>query len=735
MNNKFYQACFTRVDGRGAASGWQTVCTSPDADTKLIQFFESTEKSNEVIGEQPKDSNGTAKCMMEISCNEKYLGLTYVQYGLSDNTGRATFFSHGYLFEDAYELLKTPERFLGISRTNYHFSIEETKNIPNTLIIDSFDVEESILSKYGISRDNYLALMKCIYYPLLSSIHTTVHVITDGTDEMAKDLLFLIYNALPFSLRTRITAVTYAKPQSVNSILVFSDARPSYGSYINPYTGENNILTSDFCAKLDRYPNAMFYPLHMPYKYKDNYYLYIESILTAMGNCKQQNMDMLRLAYLTLFRGRISNDDLVSTLYDWLTLPINTNERTDKLVNDILKLIVDKHIMLSEEHIRLLSKRAAESSIPEFRSAALKYEALTIAQQDSYKATELLRSYHNNTAFFQELIQMLRSYDPHNKIVERFYDSEVQRIMSDPHASYSDMISLLKECSAMPELLPSIRKEFTIKAFDIAKAERNRGVSFVTSCENLHRAMQQIDPNTKVDIRILKDEYDTQFVENLDISKLDEYGTFYKEFSSEFPESFRFYKAVVAAVNHDYDELSEYFEYNNRAPKNIYSKYSKHKYNKKITDIALSYNASEYCMSIVCWIAFATAVGNSLPISFMVKNEASLLLNAENFEKSLQNDPFWDDFQNLSKDLRAMVKAQEKKGVSLKAPSKKTTVKSKSENLIADEKPRQAGGFFEKLIRPKKDENFISPIMPDKKGAEDKNSQKNSSKSKKKKGK
>ena len=74
------------------------------------------------------------------------------------------------------------------------------------------------MEKYGLNRDLCVNFVKCALFPLFSSAQTTVFVKTDGSREMAMDLLYIIYHSLPYSLRPRVTASTYAKPTGGNSM-------------------------------------------------------------------------------------------------------------------------------------------------------------------------------------------------------------------------------------------------------------------------------------------------------------------------------------------------------------------------------------------------------------------------------------------------------------------------------------------------------------------------------------
>ena len=119
--DKFYQACYTRVGGADRNSGWQLTNTSPDTPAKLLNAFEQRQKGNEPVGrETPRDVNREFLCALDISCEQDTVSYTRIQYGVPCH-GREGSYSHGYLFPNAYEFLKDPNRLLALADDNFCF--------------------------------------------------------------------------------------------------------------------------------------------------------------------------------------------------------------------------------------------------------------------------------------------------------------------------------------------------------------------------------------------------------------------------------------------------------------------------------------------------------------------------------------------------------------------------------------------------------------------------------------
>ena len=104
---RFYQICFTRMD---QGVGWTTFNASPDIPQSMLADFSRMEAGNEIKGKVPVGRDGTPLHMREWACARDYFYAVMVEYGHKDEHGRSSFFSHGYGFENAYELLKDPSR-------------------------------------------------------------------------------------------------------------------------------------------------------------------------------------------------------------------------------------------------------------------------------------------------------------------------------------------------------------------------------------------------------------------------------------------------------------------------------------------------------------------------------------------------------------------------------------------------------------------------------------------------
>lgn len=640
MNTKFYQACFTRVDTGNMSAGWQVVNTSSDMSQSMVAFFESNEKSNDVSVTK-QNADGSPLRVTKIICDAKNIALTQVQYGLSDNSGRSRFFSHGYIASDPYEVLKDPQQVLGLSDANFHFSLEETENAPDLLTYDGQFSEEAIFEKYGWKNsDVYLKFVKCALYPLFSSTQTTVFIKTDGSRQMAMELLYIIYHTIPFSMRSRVTASTYAKPMGANSMYVFTDELPSVGSRVDPLTGDNNILSDGYEKRLERYRFPLFYAQHMPMAVEihDGYYDKIEKTLEVMGDVHLNKPEAIRLAFMTLTDTSIADDEIGGVLYDWLSLSVPMNDGIIELVEKFVRLAIKKNVQLSDNVITLLQKRLKETNSQSLRKVYLEFDAHRLIRA-GFKAHPELMKYRKIPVYFRDLCEVLKQSEAGNLLLNTFYLDGAKHLVNSASCSYSDMIAFLDECSYVKDI-EEIRSLFFDKCFAIAQAKQRRGDHFKNVYKEYGNAARQIYPIMPTAGKQLAAEYDELFRTAFAEERVMEYEEFYYTHSREFPWSVDFLEIWKEIGNQRFKYVPEYLErltgrYNQMlTPEDVKA------FASRLFDHAVQNDAASICTNVGFWSKFSDILGYDL-IELMAKKRADVLCDPELLYASLKMDKFW----------------------------------------------------------------------------------------------
>ena len=646
MSTKFYQACFTRVDTGNLSAGWQVVNASADIMQSMVSFFENNEKANDVSVNK-QNADGSPLRVTKIICDAKNIGLTQVQYGLSDSSGRARFFSHGYIASDPYEVLKKPEDILYLSDENFRFSVEETQNMPGELSYVRPLSEEEIMDKYGLSREACVRLIRCALFPLFSSTQTTVYVKTDGSREMAMELLYLVYRALPYSLRPRVTASTYAKPAGANSMYVFTDDIPAVGNRVDPLTGENNILGEAYGKRLERFPFATYYAEHMPQTTENHnrYYAALEDVLRDMGDIHTSRVESLRLAYMTLTSAETADSEIGGLLYDWLSLSVPANEKVTRRIEKFVRAAAAKGIALSENVIRLLQERVRESSSETLYDAYVQYEAQAHirAGREAFGKLDEQRRDH---AFYQALCAALRQSPEGEEFLNAYFLAGAKQRVALRSCSYSDMVGFVSECQYIRDI-QKVRDIFCDKCRQILLTEQRKGKNFKAIYASYRDAVKAIDPGVTIAWTPITDDYDALFRGNFDVNRLAEYEEFYSFYNKQYPWSADFLTVRRAVGKREFNAAAYYIQKNCCLGNYRLDAEDVQGFAENLLEYALENDAAELCRDMRFWRAFAEVLHFDL-VEFLAKKRVSVLCDPEVLDEAIDADGFWWEPENLA---------------------------------------------------------------------------------------
>ena len=644
MQGKFYQVCYTRV---GVNEGWKPLHYSPDIPQPLLAAYEKTEAGNEVKRGTPLDGNGKALWMLETLCEKGYVGMSRTQYGLSDTFGRSNFFSHGYLFPNAYELLKDPNALLGISDGNFKTKAEETEEIPQKLLREETYNIKKALENCHMTKENYTLYVKCLYYALSTNTNNTIYVRTDGKDETMKNLLYLIYMAVPYSMRVKITASSCTELENTNKMLVFGRNIPEYSRYIDPWTGENNILTPAIEKRWERNPFVTYFAENCE-REDDNENLFrsIEKWLSEMGDAALNDMDAVRLAYTmcTEDLDTVQDDEAMGLLYDWLALPVTNTETYDHQAAVLLDEIVKRKIRLGEEAEQLLKERAASAISQKLKDAYLKYLAFVTAQLSEEEGYRYLEDLGKENPIFARLRTALLEAQEGRKLLCGFYMRNMRELIDDPVCTYGDLVEAYYDCEDLEEIEPEAQTLLHKKNIEIARAEIEAGFDFETvkaSYKDTELAIKRKGTIAKE----LCEEYDIYIKNNFHIEDMDKYRKFYIKWKKAFYSvdgMLAYMECMDAAGAGDYLAVKRYIE--SDISYDVGSKLVQQLY-----EYIIAGHAAEKCRSFAFWRSLAKWLDQPL-VKMLAKNRVAILCNPELLEQSLEIDKdFWTSTEQIER--------------------------------------------------------------------------------------
>lgn len=653
--DKFYQACFSRLGGSSASSGWQSVNLSPGIPQRLKEWYERTERGNQPAQhDTPRDKNGNPLCMLEILCDGSGVGISRVQYGLADAVGRENMFCHGFLFQNAYELLKDPNRILQIADDNFHFTAQETERIPEELLLAPPFTEEGALKLCQMDQEKYAAYISCLYYALSTNTRITLYVKTDGEDRTARALLYLAYSAVPYSLRARITAATYAGSSVRNAMLVFGRDCPENCLYVEPSTGENNILTESLRNRWKRYPFVDYYARH--YRElkgkKERFYGGIEDWLGKMGDPRLRDMGAVRLAFSMAWEDSGERPDLAAQLYEWLTLPVPANETLDNTVAGLLRQAVEREIDLGEDKEALLAQRLQTSQSSELAELFNRYRAGRLLRMAPEQARDELISLPESD--FQQLRPLLAKNHAGLFILNAYYLKKADELEQREELSYEELKDFADSLLNLPKpYLNEVWSQVLILAGRIGNRQIENGEPICSVEEQFTAFLNGLDSHGR--LFPVEDRemclwnfyrlYDREFREHFDPDRLEEYQEFYGRVAGTLGKKYQdiarsadLLEKYQAAAKGDYETVWKYVAGGCVSPgRACLSEQERRAAENSLLQCALYGGAAEKCGSAAFWFTMADALEEE-PVALMARHQARIFCDPKALEVSLQRD-------------------------------------------------------------------------------------------------
>lgn len=655
MESKFYQACHTRV---GMHEGWKSIHNSPDIPLQVLSFFEKTEIGNEVKKGVPLDENKNPRWMLEILGNNSCVGISRVQYGLTDAFGRPNRFAHAFLFENAYEMLREPKQLLSIADSNFKTTPEETEKIPEQLEAEpGFDMEDA-LTRCGMDKERYVNFIKCIYYALSTNTQNTIYVLTDGSDAMARNLLYLSYQAIPYSLRVRITASTCAEIEGQNKMLVFGTKHPDHGRFVDPRTGENNILTKALESRWERNPFVAWFAKNC-YAQADNRHLFdqMEKMLSDLGDKQMRDMDALRLTFALNCEEPegMGDEEPENLLYDLLALPLPNSVCMEEYGVKFLRMIIDNGIHLNESTEELLISRQKQAVTREFQNGSFAYFSAVICDEEPVRGSRLLAGVEENKDMFAGVRTHLSRSENGMKILLCYYLGKAENIASKSGCRQDDLVAVYRSCSDLAGIAAKVGEELQKKSIRMTKEKIRNGESYEGALRSFNDLSGKIGAGnlSAAWVEILG-EYSRQITADFQTDRIREY----RKFCREYPMAAGTVRHMIDGMDDiaagNYGSAAAILETGKLSTEQIgiLYKYAKKHHVSKCTDMRF-------------WEAMASAADYKNVVDLMLQCEAEMLLDISLLEDVVEEDSsYWGDLsvmRNFCKKCRNQAAKDEEK--------------------------------------------------------------------------
>ena len=206
----YYQACYTRVGGQGAESGWQTIFVTPYISDEALERFKALATS--VIRRKNIQAEMSSEVYMVYS-DEKYTYVCNIVMESSGDDGRGNSFAHAYICKkrDYFHLLKSDPEAVLVKDINFKKKKKELSERISECVdcLEHYhSTKEEIIDKYDL-RKAYVNLFYCIL-TVMSQQERRLFIFYKCKDpneikRVCKDIMFLVISSLPSVVRADLS--------------------------------------------------------------------------------------------------------------------------------------------------------------------------------------------------------------------------------------------------------------------------------------------------------------------------------------------------------------------------------------------------------------------------------------------------------------------------------------------------------------------------------------------------
>lgn len=445
---KFYQACF----GKPNNVSWSLFNVSSDIPANLSSFYEKSENSNtpqNLDKDDMVDKSGNPLCIYEILSQENIVAVSKIQYGSRDNMGRPKMFAHGFLFDETTDVFTDPNSILSISDVNFKFDIDETKNIPDTLVMDKRYTLQEAMGECNISNSNLIKLMACVYISLTSTTDFPLYIVCENNNVILKPLAYCIYSLLPYSLRYNLSvsnANNFSRAQFKNIMIV--DKKYDNGYYYDMTTNETNVDLSDIKNHSEKYP--FIYRMNKNgINEFENYCIKLNSELEKMQLKNTRDYNIVKLADV-LMGGtgnleRYDDQEITRFLIEISTYAPMQNNYIDTFVSQVAENYYSRGLIPNEALMRRLQVRGEKTSSEAFVNIYKQLQMKTLMQNGTDAVIKfLIEQRQVSWERFVEWCRYIEKIEDGVSIIEKYYSIKISNAMT-----LQDVLKLYEECTKL----------------------------------------------------------------------------------------------------------------------------------------------------------------------------------------------------------------------------------------------------------------------------------------------
>lgn len=530
---KFYQACY----GKPNNINWSLFNMSPDIPSPVKDFYERSENSNtpqNLNNEDMVDKNGNPLCLYELISQPGMIAVSKTMYGSKDNMGRAKMFSHGFIFTEE-NALNEPNDMLTISDENFKFEINETEKIPSELIRDERYSLEAAMQKCGMTENDLISLMGCVYISIVSATDFPMYIIAENKDEIMKPLMYCIYSMLPHALRNMLSfsnANNFSRAQF--KTIMFVDKQYGNAYYYDVSSKKTNMDFSDMELHPERYPFLVKLKKLGVAAFSD-YLNKLQTQLNKMDMMHTNEYDVLRCADTMLNGADVADEmneqELTRFILELSAYAPMQNKPVDLFIAEILKKYYSGRPTPNDVLMRRLQVRAEKTTSVEYIDIYKQIQIDALLKNDADNIFNFLNSKKSiSLDNFYEWCEYIKKTEDGISIIEKYYEKRIYFCNS-----IADVLNLYEESKKVIKFT-NLYNKANEKCFEITKnnllnsgSSRRRCVDIMDEYNDVYSKINQ----AKSRVEYIKSEQKliNEYWSEFDLSRF--------EYSDEFIENYR----------------------------------------------------------------------------------------------------------------------------------------------------------------------------------------------------
>ncbi len=426
MSGKIIQCCYSNLVSASGASGWQTAAASPEMTPHMVDAYRKQQDAN-VASQLPLDEKGEPLNMYELVADGEFIYVTRVTYGLEDVRGRKNnMLSHTYLFPASREVLENPNEFLTVADENFTGDIEKAKQIRTSFVRKAPYTLASAMAECGLDEEKYQNLVYCMQEQKAQK--RPIFIRTAKGEAVIRPLMFCLFSALPFSMRSEISCASALVNLNSNRTLIVTSSVDPMNLFFDLETGENNVLTERSIKKYERFGYLSYFIQNREQMDGNAYFEKLEEIAVKLGDQKAAKPRVLKIAYqmISSESGVETAEEARAKLYEALMAAVQPGVFMDDYIALLLGKINASGNLLDEAvETELLKKLKEETESEKLRKEGETYLLNKILQAGVVKGSVLLRDVEGEK--FDRIAKALYKKEGGEAILDEYFADRVPK--------------------------------------------------------------------------------------------------------------------------------------------------------------------------------------------------------------------------------------------------------------------------------------------------------------------